>query len=722
MIRYRHALLFAAIALSGCQTMSGLFQNRFASTPEYSTEEMLALSQPLPEATSPELGNGVMNTGDMNTGAGGQNANTMALASYNSANTPQQAGGNSAQSLVEAGQQAIRNAGQNNPSGLQQARQLFEQALGMDASNADAHHGIAIVADLQKDWASAEQHYKQALSGDPTNPSLLNDLGYSYLLQNRYHESQQYLSQAIQISPKHERAHLNLALLSLRRGNSSAARQTLAQVYSQQEIETNLSRLQQDLQKLNSDTGGTGAGFPENRGAMVVGQPQNGANAVYPVSQSQPADWNANRPPTQNFGQQATANAAYGAPAYDNGAVPPRFPAANGQQMYTDATGAMAIDPALRVSEPHKPISLYPPGVIRDEVNAGRTTRQNGAFSQGQGMSQNGTQAMANAGYPSSQIGNMPSGGQAAFQPFPAANPNGLQVPGANNASHMMNQYSLANSQPSANQFNAGPATGMNSSGGYGTPAMGLNVGPGMPFPIGGVAGTGPQQGQFNPQSQTTAQPLLNQFNSGASSMPGAGFSPAGYGAASYGSPNPGQPNYGQLPPNQNTSAANGQGQLHFSQLPGHLQPSGQMQNGNAASGQLNTQPVSHGQSVGAPVGFGPAGYGQANSLQNPMPGQFPEAMGQGAMNTGAMGQAFYPNVQPQHFGQGMNGGPGNGPGGMPQGMNSQFNGQMQGGQMQGGQMQGSPMQQFEQNQMNRINDQYQQALQQMNGRGFPGQ
>ena len=64
-----------------------------------------------------------------------------------------------------------------------------------------------------------------------------------------------------------------------------------------------------------------------------------------------------------------------------------------------------------------------------------------------------------------------------------------------------------------------------------------------------------------------------------------------------------------------------------------------------------------------------------------------------------------------------MNGGPGNGPGGMPQGMNSQFNGQMQGGQMQG-----SPMQQFEQNQMNRINDQYQQALQQMNGRGFPGQ
>ena len=63
---------------------------------------------------------------------------------------------------------------------------------------------------------------------------------------------------------------------------------------------------------------------------------------------------------------------------------------------------------------------------------------------------------------------------------------------------------------------------------------------------------------------------------------------------------------------------------------------------------------------------------------------------------------------QPANFGQGVNAGVGN-PG-------------YQGGVPQYGVSQGGPMQQFEQQQMNRINDQYQQALQQMNDRGFSGQ
>lgn len=723
MIRYRHGLLFAIVALSGCQTMSGLFQNRFASTPEFTTGEMAALSQPLSEATSPELGGGIMTAG-----AGGQTANPVSQASYNQANTAQQAGPNSAQSLVEAGQQAIRDAGQNNPAGLQQARQLFQQALRMDSGNADAHHGIAIVADLQKDWMAAEQHYKQALSGDPSNPSLLNDLGYSYLLQSRYHESQQYLNQAIQISPKHERAHLNLALLSLRRGNATAARQTLAQIYSQQEIGSNLARLQQDLMKLNAESGGMGAGYPggpassNNNGMMTAELPQNGGNAIYQASQAQPSDWNANRPPSQNYGQLPMASQD--------------FPAAGGVQRFNDAGGSMAIDPALRVDE-SRPVSLYPPGVVREEVTAGQASQQNLGFSPGQPMPQNGAQAMANSGNPNQQFGNPqlgnaqfgngPSNGQSAYQPFQAGSMN-VQMPGANNASNMMNQYPVVNSGPAANSFNANAGGGMNTQGGFGAPAMGLNFGPGMPFPVGGAAGMNRQQGQFNPQSQNTAQPLLNQYDAGAMGMQGAGFGSANSGQGNFGQPNLaqegyGQANYGQLPPRPSVFSSNGQGQREISQLPAHRQPLGEVPNSQFSAGQMNnTQPVSYGQPVGSPAGFGQANYGQPNSgqspgLQNQMPGQFPGTFNAGAIQPSGMnGQAMYPHGQSQHFGQGMNPGAGSVPAGMPQGMNNQFNGSVQQG------MQGGPMQQFEQQQMNRINDQYQQALQQMNGRGFPGQ
>ena len=723
MIRYRHGLLFAIVALSGCQTLSGLFQNRFASTQDYSTDEILALSQPLPEATSPELGSGVVNTG-----ADGQDTSAVSLASYNQANTPQQAGQSSARDLVEAGQQAIRDAGQNNPAGLQQARALFHQALAKDSNNADAHHGIAIVADLQKDWVGAEQHYKQALSGDAANPSLLNDLGYSYLLQSRYHESEQYLNQAIQISPQHERAHLNLALLSLRRGNANAARQTLAKVYSQQEIGNHLGRLQKDLVKLNAEHAGTAAGHPNGNSAMTVELPQNAGSAFQQASQGQPSQWNANRATAQNYGQP---NPAYGDNGSLNGGAAQGVPAGQGVQYLRDSGGTLAIDPALRVTD-SQPISLYPPGVVREEITASQTVQNDSGFSQGQPMPQNGVQAMANAGYPNSQYsnvayGNPASGGQPPIQAFPSGNTNG-QMPTANYGSQMPNPFPVANALPSSNQPYGGQNGGMNSPNGYGGPAMGLNVGPGMPFPVGNPTGMNPQHQQYNPGAQNMAQPLLNQYDSAAMGMPSGGFGRANYDQVHQGQALPGQTYQGQahqghLPPVSNAALSNGYGQQEISKLPAHHQPLGESSNGQFASGQINTQPISYGQPVGPDVGMGQANYGLPHGLQNQVPGQFSGALNQGGVGqpNSVNGQAMYPHAQP--FGQGVN----QSLGGVPQsgisqpsmpqtGAYNQFNRGVQPG------VQGGPMQQFEQQQMNRINDQYQQALQQMNGRGFSGQ
>lgn len=702
MTRYRHSLPCLLLVLSGCQTFSGLFQDRFAAAPEYRTDEQLAVSQPLSQASSPELGAGVGN-GVTNAVAVEQDANPVSLASYNPANTPQQAGRNSSQSLVEAGQQALPDAGVNDPSGLQQARALFHQALSLDSSNTDAHHGIAIVADLQKDWRAAEQHYKQALSGNVSNPNLLNDLGYSYLLQSRYHESLQYLNQAIQISPKHERAHLNLALLSLRQGDADSARQTLTQIYSPQEVESNLARLQQDLIKLIADAGGnygTGAGS---------GAGSNSGNLNAGVAQAQPSPWNANdgqvQPypgqPVQQVPRQQVPRQLVPRQLVPGQPVPGQL-AGGGIQHFSDAAGSLAIDPALGASR-SQPVSLYPPGVIREDVVAGQVANRN------QALPERVHAGAANSQFGNAQHGNI-QGGQSNFQAYPVGNSRTVHAAGANNSSAAIVQ------QPPA-FGGVGPQGG--------SPA-GLNLGPGMPFPVGGVAGQHVPSGQFNPGQfnsgvQETAQPLLNQYGAGGAARPATGF---------------GQANYRQVHPGASAVGGSGyvpyvQGQQSFSQFPAHRQPQAGFSNQQHAARPVNTQPVSYGRPVGNSAGqVNPSqGQGLPYPAANQVPGTLGSGMNHGPFNHhdglnqhGALNQhgglnqhgaingqqpvPFQP--QPANFGQGVNAGVGN-PG-------------YQGGVPQYGVSQGGPMQQFEQQQMNRINDQYQQALQQMNGRGFSGQ
>ena len=155
---------------------------------------------------------------------------------------------NRIEQLISSGKAAIRQAGPEDQWQLQQAQQSFQQALNLDARNTSAHHGLAIVADLQENWVAAEHHYKQALQQNPNDADLLNDLGYSYLLQNKFYESSQYLNQAISIYPEHERAHINLALLSLKRGKNAQAQAILSRIYSGDEINSTLTQLQQEVQ------------------------------------------------------------------------------------------------------------------------------------------------------------------------------------------------------------------------------------------------------------------------------------------------------------------------------------------------------------------------------------------------------------------------------------------------------------------------------------------
>lgn len=130
---------------------------------------------------------------------------------------------------------------------LDDARKLFNEVLEISPNHSTAHQGLAMIADLNRQWSESEFHYKAALRSNPRDPGLLNDLGYSYLLQNRYSEAQRYLNQALEINPQHEKAQENLAMLSLRQGDRDAAEKRLGQLYPAGAVRQHLARLEQSI-------------------------------------------------------------------------------------------------------------------------------------------------------------------------------------------------------------------------------------------------------------------------------------------------------------------------------------------------------------------------------------------------------------------------------------------------------------------------------------------
>jgi len=125
---------------------------------------------------------------------------------------------------------------------LKTARTHFETALTMAPQSSSAHHGLAIVADLEKNYAEAERHYQQALIQKPNDSDILGDMGYSYLLQNRFSESEQYSLRAVQANPANLNAVKHLGDAYARQGKSDKARETYAKVYDPEEVQKALAQ------------------------------------------------------------------------------------------------------------------------------------------------------------------------------------------------------------------------------------------------------------------------------------------------------------------------------------------------------------------------------------------------------------------------------------------------------------------------------------------------
>jgi tetratricopeptide (TPR) repeat protein len=203
---------------------------------------------------------------------------------------PREAKSERVDAWLRRGQDAVRLASANPQSAeiLSQATYSFREALRIDPDNADAHHGMAIVSDLNEDWDLADVSYKRALAARPNDVNLLNDQGYSYLLQSRYREASQYLNRALQLSPGHQKSHINLAILDIRLGNQQSALMRLSQVYPAAKAQNALASL---MQQHGGDAPAMNQQSPmvaqSNSGAMVVG-PGGRRPPVAAVTNSQP--------------------------------------------------------------------------------------------------------------------------------------------------------------------------------------------------------------------------------------------------------------------------------------------------------------------------------------------------------------------------------------------------------------------------------------------------
>ena len=129
------------------------------------------------------------------------------------------------------------------PAHLTEAHRCYEQALDQESGNPESHHGLAIVCDLQKDYASAELHYRAALERDPDNGKILGDLGYSFVLQNRFSEAESILSQATKIDPGNTQAFKNLAYVYAKQGDYNLADSTFRRVMNDLEVRQEMAQL-----------------------------------------------------------------------------------------------------------------------------------------------------------------------------------------------------------------------------------------------------------------------------------------------------------------------------------------------------------------------------------------------------------------------------------------------------------------------------------------------
>src|SRR2546422_1806857 len=105
----------------------------------------------------------------------------------------------------------------------QEARQIFQQALGYQSDSPDIHYGIATACFLLGDAHSAAYHFKEVIRLDPLRAGAFINLG---AVQNRlgeYDDALTTLRRGIQLDPNRAEGYYNLALVHKQLGQLDMA-------------------------------------------------------------------------------------------------------------------------------------------------------------------------------------------------------------------------------------------------------------------------------------------------------------------------------------------------------------------------------------------------------------------------------------------------------------------------------------------------------------------
>lgn len=99
-----------------------------------------------------------------------------------------------------------------------QARQYIEKALAGGIESWRAYNGLAVLADLNRDFETSEEYYRKALALNPDSPVLWNNQGYSRYLAGRRTEAKTSIAKALDFDNDYRKAWLNLGLIYVRDG------------------------------------------------------------------------------------------------------------------------------------------------------------------------------------------------------------------------------------------------------------------------------------------------------------------------------------------------------------------------------------------------------------------------------------------------------------------------------------------------------------------------
>src|SRR5262245_53751939 len=96
---------------------------------------------------------------------------------------------------------------------FQEARQVYQQALGYRSDSQEIHYGMATACFLLGDHHSAVYHFKEVIRLEPLRAGAYVNLGAVYNRLGQYEESLSTLRRGIQLDPNRAEGYYNLGLV-----------------------------------------------------------------------------------------------------------------------------------------------------------------------------------------------------------------------------------------------------------------------------------------------------------------------------------------------------------------------------------------------------------------------------------------------------------------------------------------------------------------------------